>query len=120
MDAFALVLNAGSSSLKFSVYRNRDARDWRLETRGQIDGIGTTPRLVARDDGDEIVAKADLDPYVRDGRAALDVLAAWLRGRYGGARVLGVGHRVVHGGARYVRPTLVTPEILEDLRAPLP
>jgi acetate kinase len=120
MDAFALVLNAGSSSLKFSVYRNRDARDWRLETRGQIDGIGTTPRLVARDDGDEIVAKADLDPYVRDGRAALDVLAAWLRGRYGGARVLGVGHRVVHGGARYVRPTLVTPEILEDLRALIP
>ena len=46
---------------------------------------------------------------MRDGRSALDALAAWLRSRYGGARVLGVGHRVVHGGARFAGPTVVTP-----------
>jgi acetate kinase len=48
------------------------------------------------------------------------VLAAWLRGRYAGARVLGVGHRVVHGGARYSGPVVVTPPVLEDLRALVP
>ncbi len=55
-----------------------------------------------------------------DGRAALDVLAGWLRARYGGSRVLGVGHRVVHGGAKYAGPCVVTPEVLDDLRALIP
>ena len=49
----------------------------------------------------QTLADEQLDAAVRDGRAALDALAAWLRSRYGGARVLGVGHRVVHGGAQY-------------------
>jgi len=120
MDAFALVLNAGSSSLKFCVYRHGDPHPWRLAARGQIDGIGTAPRLKARDDTGAVVADDELGSSVRDGRDALDVLAAWLRGGYGGARVLGVGHRVVHGGARYSGPTLVTPEVLKDLRALVP
>ena len=57
---------------------------------------------------------------VRDVRAALDSLASWLRSRYGGARVLGVGHRVVHGGARFTGPTVITPQVLEELRALIP
>ena len=61
-----------------------------------------------------------MDGSVRDGPSALDALAAWLRSRYSGARVLGVGHRVVHGGAKYAAPTVVTPEVLADLRALIP
>jgi acetate kinase len=61
-----------------------------------------------------------MDSTVRDARTALESLAVWLRSRYGGARVVGVGHRVVHGGARYARPTIVTPQVLEDLRALVP
>ena len=53
---------------------------------------------------------------VHDGRTALDALASWLRSRYGGARVLGVGHRVVHGGPTFAGPTIVTPEVLAALR----
>jgi len=120
MISYALVLNAGSSSLKFCVYRNPEPRVWRLEARGQIDGIGTTPRFTAKNEAGERVADDLLDVAVKDGRAALDVLAAWLRGRYAGARVVGVGHRVVHGGARHAGPTLVTPEVLTDLRALIP
>jgi len=93
MDDYALVLNAGSSSLKFCVYRQPRDEAWRLETRGQIEG---------------------------DVPTALGALAAKLRSQYGGARVLGVGHRVVHGGARYAAPTLVTPAVLEDLRQLIP
>jgi acetate kinase len=120
MDAFAVVLNAGSSSLKFCIYRNPEPQTWRMDARGQIDGIGTSPKFSAKDGDGAVVDDRALDPSVRDGRAALDELAGWLRARYGGARVLGVGHRVVHGGARYTGPTLVTPEVLRELRELIP
>jgi acetate kinase len=119
MDDYALILNAGSSSLKFSVYRRPEAAAWKLEARGQIDGIGTSPRLSASDGAGATIADQQMGGLA-DGRAAFDALAGWLRSRYKGARVLGVGHRVVHGGARYTRPTIVTPEVLEDLRALVP
>jgi acetate kinase len=121
MDDYALVLNAGSSSLKFCVYR-RPVRDaWRLESRGQIEGIGTAPALSAKDAEGKTVDRQTLDPAAaRDGRTALGLLADWLRGRYSGARVLGVGHRVVHGGARFAGPTLVTPDVLKELRVLIP
>jgi acetate kinase len=120
MDTYALVLNAGSSSLKFCVYQSQENRAWRLASRGQIDGIGTTPRFAAKDgEGASLDARA-LESSVRDGGAALDFLAAWLRTRYGGSPVVGVGHRVVHGGARYTGPTLVTPQVVKDLRDLIP
>lgn len=115
MDDYALILNAGSSSLKFCVYRRPVAERWRLEGRGQIEGIGTSPKLSAKDSQGAILAEERLDDWVSDGRAALDALASWLRSKYSGARVLGVGHRVVHGGARYAQPVVVTREVLADL-----
>jgi acetate kinase len=119
MDDFALVLNAGSSSLKFSVYRRPRSSAWGLDARGQIDGIGTSPRFTATDGAGAPIA-ADRTVSAADTHAAFDALGAWLRSRYGSARVLGVGHRVVHGGAHYARPTIVTPEVLADLRALIP
>jgi acetate kinase len=119
MDDYAVVLNAGSSSLKFCVYRRPEADVWRLEARGQIEGISTSPRFSAKDGTGGVIADQQLD-NVSDGRTALASLADWLRSRYGGARVLGVGHRVVHGGARYTGPTIVTPAVLEDLRTLVP
>jgi acetate kinase len=120
MDDYAVVLNAGSSSLKFCVYRRPQSDAWRIEARGQIEGIGTSPRLSAKDEAGNALVDQKLDPSVRDARTALAVLAEWLRSRYGGARVLGVGHRVVHGGAKYAGPTIVTPQVLEDLRELIP
>jgi acetate kinase len=120
MDAYALVLNAGSSSLKFCVYRRHDAERWHLEARGQIDGIGSSPKLSVKDDAGKALAEQALDAGVRDGRAAADVLSGWLRERFGGARVVGVGHRVVHGGAKYARPCIVTPQVIADLRELVP
>src|SRR4051794_33450245 len=99
MDDYALVLNAGSSSLKFCVFQRPPSQSWRLEARGQIEGIGTSPRLSVKDEHGESLAKQDVK--VNDGREAVDALAAWLRSKYGGSKVLGVGHRVVHGGARF-------------------
>ena len=120
MDDYALVLNAGSSSLKFCVYRRPEGENWCLEARGQIEGIGTSPRLSAKDAAGASLADQALDAAVRDGRQALDALAGWLRSRYGGSRVLGVGHRVVHGGARHAQPTIVSREVLAELHQLIP
>jgi len=116
---FILVLNAGSSSLKFCVYR-ADAGGWRLEARGQLEGLGTSPRFSATDGAGDKLDDRPLDAAVGDARAGLDVLASWLRARFQGGRVLGVGHRVVHGGAAYAAPVLVTPQVVSDLRALVP
>ena len=115
MDDYALVLNAGSSSLKFCVFRRPVAAKWLVEARGQIEGIGTSPRLLAKGTDGKVIAANELNADVRDGRSAIDALASWLRSNYGRARVLGVGHRVVHGGAIYAQPTIVTPKVLADL-----
>ena len=115
MDDFSLVLNAGSSSLKFAVYRRHDSVDWRLESRGQIEGIGTSPQFTAKDSQSKVLVDEQA-ANVKDGRTALDALARWLRSMYGGSRVLGVGHRVVHGGARYSGPVVITPQVLSELR----
>ena len=70
MDDYAVVLNAGSSSLKFCVYRRPEAGEWRLESRGQIEGIGTSPRFSAKDGAGARLADTSLDSaVVRDGRA---------------------------------------------------
>lgn len=120
MDDFALVLNAGSSSLKFCVFQRPIGEDWRLEARGQIEGIGTSPRLSVKDEKGESLAKQNLDAGVRDGRDAVNALSVWLRSKYGGSRVLGVGHRVVHGGSRFKGPTILDSKVLAELNELVP
>jgi len=116
MSDYTLVLNAGSSSLKFCAYRKSGHEAWRLDARGQVEGIAVKPTFTAKDEKGAVLVSESLDPHVRDGRAALDALSKWLRGRYAGARVLGVGHRVVHGGAQYPAPILVEGDVLANLR----
>jgi acetate kinase len=57
-----------------------------------------------------------LDSTVHNAGTALEFLAVWLRGRFQGTRVGGVGHRVVHGGASHAAPTVVTPAVMDALR----
>jgi acetate kinase len=120
MNDYALVLNAGSSSLKFCVFGRPAGDAWGLEARGQIEGIGTSPHLSVKDGKGDKLEDRELDKAVRDGRSALDSLADWLRSRWGGAKVVAVGHRVVHGGAKYAGPVLLTAKILEELRSLIP
>jgi acetate kinase len=116
MENYALVLNAGSSSLKFCVFRQPPGAAWQVESRGQIEGIGTAPRLTVKDSRGEKIANETLTAAVRDGRAAIEKLSSWLKSKYGGGRIVGVGHRVVHGGPRYGGPVVVTREILAELK----
>ncbi|HKR15426.1 MAG TPA: acetate/propionate family kinase [Pyrinomonadaceae bacterium] len=118
MDDYALVLNAGSSSLKFCVFERPAGEGWHLAARGQVEGIGSAPRLSVKDAEGETLANQEV--LARNGSDALDNLAGWLRLHYGGSRVLAVGHRVVHGGARFRGPTLVNEEVLRELHRLVP
>jgi acetate kinase len=119
MSESLLVLNAGSSSLKFRVYERTPVTEWRPAANGQIEGIGTAARFKADDGRGGTIDEQSL-PAVKDARSALDKLAEWLRARYPHTELRGVGHRVVHGGAHYAEPTLVTPEVLRDLKSLVP
>jgi len=120
VDEFALVLNSGSSSLKFAVFRISAGADWPLAARGNVEGIGTSPTMSARDGSGTSIPAPKLSTGVRDADAALEHVFAWLRTHFGGGRVVGVGHRVVHGGPHYAAPVVVTPEVLAELRQLVP
>jgi len=116
MSGFVLVLNAGSSSLKFSIFERADTDGWKTAANGRIESIGTNARFTATDGAGKVLLEQTA-PELRDGHAALDALLQWLRMTYARARVLAVGHRVVHGGSHYAAPALVTDQVLQDLHA---
>jgi acetate kinase len=115
MEGQLLVLNAGSSSLKFSVFQRDNDRRWQVTSRGQIDGIGTSPRLTAKDTHGEKLTDESLNHSVGDASAAVDALGAWLKSRFSRSPLVGVGHRVVHGGSTFAGPVVVTQKILAEL-----
>jgi acetate kinase len=118
MDDYALVLNAGSSSLKFCLFQRPAGQAWRVEARGQIEGIGRSPRLSVKDAHGAMLVSEEVAG--RDGREAIHAFAVWLKSKYGGSRVVGVGHRVVHGGARFAGPTIINQQVLAELRELIP
>ena len=120
MDKVVLVLNAGSSSLKFALFRPSSDAAWPIATRGVVEGIGTSPRMSARDAAGTLMRTPPPGASVRDAATALEHVIGWLRATFQGAGLAGIGHRVVHGGPRYAAPVVVTPEVLVELRALVP
>jgi acetate kinase len=114
MDSI-LVVNAGSSSVKFEVFTIEGAADLKLQVRGQVDGIGTQPRLRGRGaDGAQLIEQHFETREVPDVPSALHTAGAWLREQLE-VHPVAVGHRVVHGGPKYARPVLVDAGVLADL-----
>jgi acetate kinase len=102
-----LVVNAGSSSVKFQVFAVEGEGRLRRQIKGQIDGIGSRPRLRASGaNADPLADRAYPIEAVADVPAALRVAGDWLRGEHR-IQPIAVGHRVVHGGPEYDRPVLV-------------
>lgn len=110
-----LVLNAGSSSLKFSAFR-ADADDPHPLVRGRVAGIGLGggPTFTLSGSADESL------PGETTHEQAVEHVLPRLTAALGGARVVAVGHRVVHGGTAYSEPVVVTPAVLADLDGLVP
>jgi len=118
-DAIA-VLNAGSSSLKFSLFAERSG-DLDLLARGQAEGLFTSPKFVAKDAGGNVVDQKAWGVGQKLGHeGALDHLVSVLRSHFSDHRLAAVGHRVVHGGLAYTRPTRVDEGVVDALEKYVP
>ncbi len=115
-----LVLNAGSSSVRFALYTAE--REPARVLRGIISGIGVAPGFSAEDtDGRPLPAElpaAGAAPLTHE--TALARLFDWLAERGHGDRLIGAGHRVVHGGSRYAEPALLDASALAELETLVP
>jgi acetate kinase len=115
MSDAIVVLNAGSSSFKFSLFAI-DGTALDLVARGQAEGLFTSPKFVARDPtGTKLAEKAWGEGVALGHAGALDHLIAFLRAEYGAHRLVGVGHRVVHGGPDYTQPVRIDAGVLAAL-----
>lgn len=116
MSDAILVLNAGSSSLKFSAFAIE--QDLNLLARGQVEGIGTKPHFVLHDASGELAEEQTLASADHDD--SLAVILERLQARLTSRRLAAVGHRVVHGGVDFTSPVRIDDAILASLQALVP
>ena len=116
MNAAILVLNAGSSSIKFAIYDAAAGNDAASRYGGEIDGIGHAAHLCAHDANGTRLADVTIGG---DGshEAALSALLKWIASHSGGIELVCAGHRVVHGGGTFSGPVKITADVLQKLDA---
>jgi acetate kinase len=116
-----LVLNAGSSSIKFSLFAERKD-GLALVAGGQIEGINTAPHFIAKDAAGKLAAEKRWPAQAKLGHdGALAHIVDWLKATHGSEhRLAAVGHRVVHGGADYAAPVRVEAAVLAKLERLVP
>jgi acetate kinase len=114
MDAI-LVVNAGSSSVKFQIFDQKASSDPQRLIKGQFDGIGTRPRLRAEArDGKALIDKTYSPQEISDVATAIGAAGNWLRETQK-IELAAVGHRVVHGGPDYDQPVVINKDVLKRL-----
>ncbi|MBV8075081.1 MAG: hypothetical protein JO284_01700, partial [Planctomycetaceae bacterium] len=114
MKKVILVLNTGSSSVKFSVFSVGDGELLPL-SRGELEGLGTAPHFFATEGGARVADAYFSAEEVATQGDAVHRLFDWLKGHCAGLEIMAVGHRVVHGGPVYAEPVVVDERVLEVL-----
>jgi acetate kinase len=118
MSGSILTLNAGSSSLKFALFR--EAAEIAF-CKGEIEDLDGTPHLRALDSKGAVLAERTWPAGTKDPFGeALAALIHFAETHLGQGGLAAIGHRVVHGGADHVAPARVTPALLEALEAVVP
>lgn len=119
MNDAILVLNAGSSSVKFALFPTdrRPARQ-ALVCEGEIEHIGHALHFIARDGAGTTLAAHQ--PRGTSHEDALAALLGWIDVRFDRYRLVAAGHRVVHGGTRYAGPVRIDAAVADGLRALIP
>ena len=121
MSDKVLCLNTGSSSIKFELFEVLPRDELRLTFRGQFEGIGVRPRLIAKGDGDgQLIDRTYTLQDVPNVAAAVPKLTEWLREHMQGKLPMVIGHRLVFGGTRYSAPVLIDDDCLRYLRSVVP
>ncbi len=119
MNGVILVINSGSSSIKFSIFAIKNAeKSLALVYRGEIEGIGTQPRFFVSGNTGERLVNEHLTAKIANSlkhEDALAVLLDWIETHAAGLRVIAAGHRVVHGGATFSKPVIVNSVLVNQL-----
>ena len=116
-----LVLNAGSSSIKFSLFAEAGIEP-ALVARGQIEGIDTSPHFIAQDATGQTVSEQRWAQDTQLGHdGAVAHIGDWLQATYAGQhQLVAVGHRVVHGGVDYSAPVRIDGDVVVQLEKLIP
>jgi acetate kinase len=117
MDETVLVINAGSSSIKFAVWPASNV-EGAATLRGEIARIGHGAQFSASNASGETLS--DWTPHDDDQETLFRGLADWITLHTGGSNLVAAGHRVVHGGTRFSAPVLVDDLVLRELEALIP
>ena len=121
MSGTVLVVNAGSSSVKFQLFERLPGDELELEFKGQMEGIGTRPRLQAKSAVGKVLVEASYQPGLLDDLPdALGKVGEWLRAQLAGVEPDAIGHRVVHGGPEFGAPVLIDDTVLAKLETLVP
>ncbi|HIJ62101.1 MAG TPA: acetate/propionate family kinase [Rhodospirillaceae bacterium] len=119
MSAGILVINAGSSSIKFSLYVRQGGGSLELSSRGQVEGIGVAPSFEAKSPDGALLAEQHWDKST-DRPSLLGHLVEWIESHLDGAELKAAGHRVVHGGRRFAAPMLIDDTVYSELERLIP
>jgi len=110
-----LVVNAGSSSVKFQVFETDRKSSLKRIIKGQMDGIGTQAHLRAKAADDTVLIDQSYGAgEVSDVASAIKAAGTWLR-TVQRRNLIAVGHRVVHGGPEFLQPVLVDAAVVDQL-----
>lgn len=117
-----MVFNTGSSSLKFSAWavESDTRRTLSLQLRGAVTNIGASAHFHVVDHAGKQLVADDIADAESTHALALHRILNWLDAHFPGVEFHAVGHRVVHGGDRYVQPVRVDAAVLADLRTLIP
>ncbi len=114
MTDAVLVVNSGSTSLKFAAYTTD--KDARLLCRGVVDSMSTDPHFIAKEPGGKPIDAHEWgEGQVLHHKAALNFIISWLEKHEANIKVTCAGHRVVLGGTRFDGPARITPDVLDYL-----
>lgn len=115
-----VVLNAGSSSIKFSLFA-LGGKDLSVVARGQIEGLFTAPRFVSKNDAGKTISEKSWGEGKSLGHeGALDHLVSYLRGELKEHQLVGVGHRIAHGGPDIAKPLRLDETVVQKLEKFIP
>jgi len=122
MNKYLLVINAGSSSIKFAIYQKGVSPEQLLAAAaGQIEGIGSQPSFTVKTSDGLVLLERKLSVNEAHNHPdAINIIYSWLWEYCEDGALLAVGHRVVHGGQRYFAPVLVDATILAELDTLIP
>ncbi|MDB5651659.1 MAG: acetate kinase [Hyphomicrobiales bacterium] len=121
MTPVFIVLNAGSSSLKFQIFEAANDADPGVIFRGLFEGLGSTAHFVVKDRAGKTLDETSWPAAEKLGHeGAITHLVSWLRTQREGRKLVAVGHRVVHGGEAFTGPVLIDDSVLSALEGLIP